>query len=185
MKVADLQQHLADLGRLLEASGAKTVAADLAAIRDGLGPFRELPLKGFAEFLARAEAYSRGEVPLAPPKGGRSSGSKPASSRAAKTPAPDVGILAREVRELYDRVADPAVTAEQIDALAGRLGGLTKDGLVAVAEVIDLKGMKAKTKPDILGAIRQRFHARKGATQRAGLLDRPAVASTSDGPLNQ
>jgi hypothetical protein len=79
--------------------------------------------------------------------------------------------------------ADPAVTGEQIDALVGRLGGLTKDGLVTVADAIDLKGMKAKKKDDILGAMRQRFHARKGATQRAGLIDRPAAAgSTSHEP---
>ena len=34
MKVSDLQQHLGDLARLLESSGAKPVAADLVAIRD-------------------------------------------------------------------------------------------------------------------------------------------------------
>src|SRR5262249_52341953 len=116
MKVGDLQQHLADLGRLLEASGAKAVAADLAAIRDGLAPFRELPLKGFAEFLVRAEAYSRGDVPAKPPKGGRT-GAKSAGKSTVKAPPPDAGALAREARELYDRVADPAVTAAQIDAL--------------------------------------------------------------------
>jgi hypothetical protein len=181
MKVSVLQQHLADLARFLEASGAKTVAAELGAIRDGLTPFRELPLKGFAEFLGRAEAYSRGEVPVTPPKGGRKAPS-PAGKPPGKAPALDADGLTREARELYDRVSDPSITGEQIDALTGRLGGLTKGGLVAVAEAIDLVGMGTKKKDDIVAAIRQRFHARKGATQRAGLIDRQTPVS-SGGPV--
>src|SRR5947209_7564307 len=98
MKVADLQQHLADLARLLEVSGAKTVAGDLAAIRDGLAPFRELPLKGFAEFLARADEYRRGGgVPVKPPKGS-GSGKKVAAQGETKPPPLGAGDLAREVR---------------------------------------------------------------------------------------
>ncbi len=59
MKVADLQQHLADLARLLDSAGVKKeVVGDLNAIRDGLSPFRDLPLKGFADFLT-----SRGGLP--------------------------------------------------------------------------------------------------------------------------
>jgi hypothetical protein len=173
MKVADLQQHLADLARLLEASGARPVAADLAAIREGLAPFRDLPLKGFADFLVRAEAYSRGEVPITPAPGGRRAApSRPAKSKA---PAGDADALGRETHDLYERAADPAVTPEQIDALAARLGALSKDGLAAVAERIGLKGMKAKSKGAIQEAIRQRIIARKGASQRAGLIERPGT----------
>jgi hypothetical protein len=172
MKVADLQQHLADLGRMLEAAGAKSVATDLAAIQKGLSPFRELPLKGFADFLVRAEAYrAGGEVPpVAPKSGGKGKGA--AAKAAAKPALPDAAALAQEVRSLYDRAADPAVTAEQIDALGGRLAGLTKDGLVAVAEAIDMRGMKSKKKDEILAAIQNRIRTRKGATQKVGMIDR-------------
>jgi hypothetical protein len=182
MKVADLQQHLADLGRLLEASGARTVAADLAAIHDGLAPFRELPLKGFAEFLTRAEAYRRGgEVPIRPPKGG--SGRRGPETGARKPGPPDVEALAREARDLYERAADPSVTEGKVEDLARRLGGLAKDGLVTVAEATGLKGMKSKKKDDILGVIRQRILSRKGSSQRVGLIDRPAPTSPGAAPL--
>src|ERR1700722_18332811 len=80
MKVADLQQHLADLGRLLEAAKAPNVVADLAAIREGLAPFREYSLKDFASFLPRAEAFSRGEVPVVAPKRQRTGGTKTATT---------------------------------------------------------------------------------------------------------
>jgi hypothetical protein len=174
VKVADLQQHLADLARLLEASGAKAVAGDLAAIGKGLAPFRELPLKSFAAFLTKAEAYSGGEVPLARPAGQRS-----AAKRAAKAPGPGAEAMANEARELYERAADPAVTLEEIDRLASRLGSLSKDGLAAVAEGIGLKGIRAKTKGFIQEAIRSRITARKGTAQRVGLLDRPGEEQPS------
>jgi hypothetical protein len=173
MKVADLQQHLADLRRLLEASGARAGAvAELVSVNNALAPFRDHSLKDFAAFLVRAEAFSRGEVPVAQPKG-RRAGAGAAGGSAAKATATDVGALAREIRALYDRAADPTVTAETINHAAGRLGGLDKAGLVEVAEGIDLKGMKSKTKGGILDAIRQRIISRKGGSQRAGLIDRP------------
>jgi hypothetical protein len=170
MSVADLQQYLADLARLLEAGGARGVAADLAAIRDGLAPFRGLTLRKFAEFLVRAEAFSRGEVPPATLRRGRG-GAKTAGSKKATA---DPAALGREVQGLFERAADPAVTAEQIEAAVGRLGGLTKDVLVAVAEAIGLQGMRSKKKDDIQAAIRHRLLARKGTSVRTGLIDRPA-----------
>jgi hypothetical protein len=44
MKVADLQQHLADLGRLLQPTKAKDVAHDLAAVSEALGPLKDKTL---------------------------------------------------------------------------------------------------------------------------------------------
>jgi hypothetical protein len=46
--------------------------------------------------------------------------------------------LAREAHDLYERAADPSVTDAKVEDLARRLGGLTKDGLVAVAEATGL-----------------------------------------------
>ena len=175
MKVADLQQHLGDMARLLESAGVKReVVGDLNAIRDGLVPFRDLPLRGFADFLARAEAYrSGGEVPMSPPK------AKPqkAASKAGTTLTVEVQALARQVKHLYDQAADPSTNEASIDAILNSLEPLDKKGLVTVAEAIDLKGFGSKTKPQIAAAIRQRILARKGSSQRVGLLDRPGPAS--------
>jgi hypothetical protein len=180
VRVADLQQHLADLTRLLESSGAKVVATDLAAIRDGLAPFRDLPLKEFAGFLARAEAYSRGEVPVAAPKGARDT-RKPAAGAKLKAPTLDANAVCVEIRDLYERAASPAVSAEHIEVACGRAGNLSKPGVLAIAEAVGLKGLKSKTKDAILDAIRQRIFGRKGGTIRAGLTDRApsGVASTA------
>ena len=174
MKVAELQQHLADLARFLDSAGVKKeIVTDLQAIRDGMAPFRNLPLKGFAEFLLRAEAYrSGGEVPT------KKAGGKTASAKSAtKAPAPDVQALAQAVKQLYDQATAPATTEESIDAVLVRLQPVDKKGLLTVAEGIELKGISAKTKPAILAAIRQRIVDRKGSFQRVGLLDRPAPAS--------
>ena len=174
MKVADLQQHLADLARLLDSAGVKKeVVGDLNAIRDGLSPFRDLPLKGFADFLTRAEAYrSGGEVPVTPPKAKAAR----TSAKTAATAAVDVQAVARQVRQLYDQAADLSATEESMEAALSRLEPLDKKGLVAVAEAIELKGVGSKSKPQIAAAIRQRIVAR-GSSQRVGLLDRPAPSS--------
>ena len=172
MKVAELQQHLADLARLLESAGVKReIVSDLNSIRDAMAPFSGLPLKGFADFLTRAEAYrSGGEVPVTPPKGG----GKKAAPKPATKPTVDVQGLAREVRQLYDQAANPSITEAGIDAVLARLQPLDKKGLLAVAEAIELKGISSKPKPAVVAAIRQRIIARKGSSQRVGLLDRPA-----------
>jgi hypothetical protein len=163
MNVADLQQHLANLGRLLEASGAKGVAADLGAIRDGLAPFRDHSLKTFAEFLIKADTYTKGGlVPVA--GGGKRRAGAEEQARG------DLESLGRELQSLYERSSSPEVTTDQIDALVGRLAALPKDGLAA--EGIGLMGMKAKTKPAIQGAIRQRILDRKGAVLRSSGIDR-------------
>jgi hypothetical protein len=172
VKVADLQQHLSDLGRLLVSSGAKGVAKDLEVISAALKPFRDQPLKGFADFLAKAEAYSRGEG-LHPAEKPR----RATRSTAAKAPAADPAAVTAEVRDLYDRAASPSVTVEQIDGTCGKLTGLNKDGVVSVADQLGIRGMKSKAKAAIVEAIRQRILARKGATIRAGMVDRPLAVS--------
>jgi hypothetical protein len=176
MNVADLRQHLADLSKLLASSAAKGVASDLTAISDGLAPFRELPLKEFAAFLVRAEAFSRGEVPITPVKKPRS-GASGSSTKMQAADSPDVAALVLEVSDLYGRAADPSVTHDAIDSFVKRLSQLNKTGVQAVAQAIELKVPKSKSAKDIISAIHQRIVARKGSTQRAGLLDGP----TNDG----
>jgi hypothetical protein len=172
MKVADLQQILVDLAPLLGTCGVKPAAlADLKKVREGLQPFSQLSVADFASFLDRAETYRRnGEVPTKALKGGTGR----TGARTAGRATVDANAVAQQVRALYDRAADPSTTDEHIDQQTAQLGQLSKDGLVTVAEAIELLGMKAKKKDDIVTAIRLRIKARRGATQRAGLIDRPA-----------
>jgi hypothetical protein len=92
--------------------------------------------------------------------------------------------LKRDVAHLYDQASSPSVTADQIDGLGVRLAGLTKNDLVSIAEKIELKGMKAKTKDVVIDSICSRIRARKATTQRAGLIDRPTPPTEVDGHAN-
>src|SRR5207302_1039680 len=108
---------------------------------------------------------SRGEVPVIPPE--------PEKKKRTTTPkasAPNVEELTQQVRDLYGRAADPAVTTEHIDALAAQLKKLDKGALVSIAEALELKGMKSKKKDDIVGAIQRMITERKGAAQRVALM---------------
>lgn len=164
MKVADLQEILAHVGRMLEAAGSRGAAAELTAFRECLEPFREQTAKQFANELRKLT-----EAVAAKPKVARRSG---------KAPAIDVDSMVREVQDLYARAPDPSTTVEQIEETLKRLELLTKDALVQVAEGIGLVGMKGKSKKgDIVAAIRQRIVSRKGATQRVGLIDRSPFAN--------
>ena len=62
MTVAELQLLLSDLGKFLRASEATKVAGELEYISAKLVPFRGYKLKAFADFLEKAEAYSRGRL---------------------------------------------------------------------------------------------------------------------------
>src|SRR5689334_13739674 len=147
MKVADLQEILAQVSRLLESAGGRG-AAELATFRESLDPFRDLTAKQFANEIQKLLDTVQ---------------AKPKSARKAGKTIVDVGGLVREVQDLYAQASDPRTTMEQIEQLTQRLEPLTKDGLVQVAEGIELVGMKNKGKKgDILAAIRQRIVARKG-----------------------
>jgi hypothetical protein len=181
MNVADLQRHLTDLRRLLEAAGVKgAVITDLEAIGDGLVPFQHHSLRDFAGFLVRAEAFSRGEVPVTPPRSRRTT-TAPRPRGKQKAPPPDPAALAQEAKRLYDQATDPAITADMVDTLATRLGELSKAGLMTVAAVLELKVAKSATKDDIVKAIPRWIMDRKGSYQRAGLLDKPAGPQESGG----
>jgi hypothetical protein len=154
VKVADLQLHLADLARLMQAAGAKEAAAEITAVNDGLSRFRGQSLRELA-------------AALAPPQ--------PGAARPV-TPKPltdELEAVAMQAMDVYERAADPSVTAEVIQGLVRRLGTLSKDGVAAVAERIGMKGVRSKSKAANQKAIRERIEARKGSSQRAGLIDRP------------
>src|SRR5262245_38892586 len=110
MNVANLRQHLADLGNLLEASGAKAVSKDLAALAEALKPFQERTLQDFARFLgkAREQEAGGGRAPEKTKEG------KPGRTSPAK-PKPDPEEVARRVRQVYDRAGDLSMKPEEID----------------------------------------------------------------------
>jgi hypothetical protein len=163
MKVADLQQHLAELARLLEVAGTKKgVVSDLDALREGLEPFREQTLRDLAGLLQRA---GRGEDSAG---GGKKKSRTPKGSTAPSALADE---LTRRTKDLYELAASPTVTEEEIDVLAGDLLGLTGPELLGVAAAIGLRLGKTN-KPATVKAIKKRILDRKGASQLAGLVDR-------------
>lgn len=167
MNVADISQHLADLARVIDKSGGKTVARDLHAIAEGLTPFAEQTLTAFSLFLAKAHEYHT--------TGTLTAASKPARKTSPRAPRvkADPMEIAAAVRTLYDRANDLSLTTEFIDSELNRMNGLTKDGLLKVCDAMELVGMKSKKVPDIQAAIRQKVIDRRGTAQRAAMLDEP------------
>jgi hypothetical protein len=160
--VQELRETLTRLVGLLDAAGAKAATTrDLTEFVESTAPFGDLTLKAFVKL---AEA---GRMP--PP---------PKSQAAGKTKADPSAVLS-EVRDLYERAADPTVTEDQVRAACGRLSALAKDALVRLADGIELLGMKAKKKDDIVAAITSRLLDRKGAAIRRQLIDRPAEATAT------
>jgi|GEM_PF-1308343 len=170
MKVADLQQYFTTLAKLLQATDGKKSAVELARIAEGLEPFRDYDLANFANFLVRAEEYSRtGVLPVvAPPK--RVRDPKPPAK-----PKADLSSLRAEVVNLHDTASTTSVTFEAIEALRPKLDTLAKADLLSVAEAIKLVGMKSKSKANILNAIVSRVKSIKQSSMRASIIDRSGI----------
>jgi hypothetical protein len=149
---------LSDLGKFLRASEAAKVAGELEYISQKLAPFRDQKLRAFADFLEKAEEYSRGA--LAPKgKGG-----------GAKKGKPDPGAVEKACQralELYGKAIDPSVTLEQVEAAVQALQE-TDPPKARLDELARQMGysQKFKAKADVLKAIRQKIIGRKGAFER-------------------
>jgi hypothetical protein len=149
---------LSDLGKFLRASESAKVAGELEYISTRLAPFRDYKLKAFADFLEKAEAYSRGA--LAPKaKGG--------GARKGKADPGAVEQACQRVLELYGKAIDPAITLEQIESAVEALQQLDppKARLDELARQVGYS-QKFKAKADVLKAIRQKIVGRKGAFDR-------------------
>ncbi|HLW66249.1 MAG TPA: hypothetical protein VKS79_13130 [Gemmataceae bacterium] len=168
MTVGDLKQHLADLAKLLDASGGKQVAKDFAIMADGLAPFAAQSPAEFARFLAVAHEYHTTGKLTAPEKAPRAA--KP------RQPKADAGELATAIRQLYDQASDLSLPMERVDSELAKLAPLTKDGLLTVCEAMELFGMKSKKKDEIAAAIRQKVLDRRSAAQRAAMIQNPPGA---------
>jgi hypothetical protein len=169
MKVSDLQQYFTDLAKLLNATDCKKSTAEITKIAEGLRPFQAFELGDFASFLIRAEEYSRtGLMPVAASK-------RASRSRAPAKPNPELAALRSEVLHLYGSASSPGVDMQLIEALEPKLGALSKDDLLAVAEAIDLVGMKSKSKAQISSAIVNRIRSIKQSSIRTAISDRPGI----------
>jgi hypothetical protein len=155
--VADLQQFLLDLSKLLRASKATGVATELDYACAKFSPFKDQTLKAFADFLEKADAYSKGE--LAPK-------AKAARGKKKATPA-EIDQACEQLLDLYNRAIDPSVTIDQI--VAGVQSLAEKDPPVKkLAELLSRMGtmQKFRVKAEAIKAVRQKILGRKGAFDR-------------------
>jgi hypothetical protein len=156
--VAELQLLLNDLGKFLRAAESSRVAGELEEICAKLQPFREYRLRAFADFLVKADEYSRGV--LAP---------KPARSRARKSKSDPQAIdqACQQLVQLYDRAVEPDVSVELIEAAVATLESLDapKARLDELARSMGF-AQKFRSKADVLKAVRQKIVGRKGAFDR-------------------
>jgi hypothetical protein len=155
--VGELQLLLTDLGKFLRAAEAARVVGELEYFTAKLQPFRDQKLKAFADFLTQAEAAARG-IP-APKKAA-------ARGKSSSDPAA-VEEACQRVLVLYDRVIDPSVTLEQIEAAMDVLQDVnpSKAHLDELGRKMGF-AQRFKSKGDVLQAIRQGIVGRKGAFDR-------------------
>lgn len=164
MNVADVQQHFVSLARLIESSGGKA-AKELVQVADCLAPFGSQSLPDFTRFLALAHEYHT--------TGTLAAAAKPARQpRATKTKA-DPAEVAAAVRAIYDRAADLSLSMDQIETELAKMNGLQKAGLLVVCEAMELGGLKNKKVDEIRAAIGQKIKDRRGAAQRADMIQNP------------
>jgi hypothetical protein len=115
-------------------------------------------LNAFADFLEKAEAFSRGELaPKAKGGGPKKGKSDPAAIEQA----------CQRILELYNKAIDASVTVEQIETAVKTLEQLdpTKAKLDELARTIGYT-QKFNAKAAVLKAIRQKILGRKGAFER-------------------
>jgi hypothetical protein len=158
VNVAELQQLLSDLSKFLRASESAKVAGELEYISTKLVPFREYKLKAFADFLEKAEAYSRGELALKARGGG---------TKKSKADPAAIEQACQQILDVYGKAIDPSVTIEQMEATVQSLQALdpSRARLDELARQMGYS-QKFRSKPDVLKAIRQKIIGRKGAFER-------------------
>ena len=169
MNVADLQQFIGDIARLLNATESKKAAADLERVVAGLEPFKALSIGDFAGFLPHAETYHRtGVLPIGPVK-------KTPAPRAPKAPKISLDEVKGEVFGMYQNAANAEVTIESIDGLRPKLDTLTQGDLEKVAMAGNLVGLSKKTKGVIIDTILDRIRSIKQSALRTSIIDRPGT----------
>jgi hypothetical protein len=166
MNVDALSNFFNRAADLMEAAGAKGTPDEVREMARTLGVFGELSLKQFAEFLVKAEAFSRGDLESVFPK------PKEKKPRTPKTPkaAPDpekVPNATRTLQTLYERALDPSVTEASVSNAIEPMEDFKLDELKRIAVDCGFK-QKFANKKAVLDALRKWILGRKGAFHRAG-----------------
>jgi hypothetical protein len=174
VKVAELRQFLVSLADPLEGAGGKQAATDLRRAAEGLGPFAEMPVSAFADFLAQANQFV--QTGALPTSGGR----KRSPAKAADGEA--VRAAAEAYRQLYERSADPGLTDGQVEAGLKALDKLSKDAVIAVAREAGVQ-KSLKTKKDALAELRRRVVERRSTHERVRLGVEPPAAGPTPSPI--
>jgi hypothetical protein len=156
--VAELQLLLTDLGKFLRAAESARVASELEEIGSKLQPFREFKLKAFADFLVKAEEYSRG---VYAPKAAAGRTRKP------KGDPHSIDQACQQLLQLYNRATEADVSVGQIEAAVATLESLDapKARLDELARSLGF-AQKFRSKAEVLKSVRQRIVGRKGAFDR-------------------
>ena len=178
MTVQMIQQHFRDLAALLRSSKAATAAGEIEQIADGLAPFNEMPLAGFAGFLVRAEEFARtGQVATT---GTRSRTSTPRAASAAKPPKIDVSAVIAGLKACDDQASRGELKLDELNRWLTSAATLSRAQLVIVTEnlAIRIGGSDAKTK--IVDKIRQSIEQRHGFKIRSKLIHPPTATAQDE-----
>lgn len=95
---------------------------------------------------------------------------------------PELSDEGRRVVQMYERSGDISIPDSQFLAAFDGLESLPRGQLVAIAEEIEMVGTRSASRSKLAKSIKDRAIARRGATKRAKLIDRPNAASTESKP---
>lgn len=168
MRVGNLQRLLGDLSQFLLESEGKKVGDELARLRTGLEPFKDLTLGDFVAFLAKAEEYRRT---------GTVSGSRGTGRGKSAVDGEKVRAATQQVLALAERATDPGL---QYAAIASELQQLDKRLKLSAPEAIQLArevGVAAvvRTKKAALAEVQRMIEERKESFHRVESIGVPAT----------
>lgn len=140
------------------------------------------------------DEHGREHKPAGSPEGGQFTGHKEphveelrekVTKKHATHPQDDLSPedFVSNLKDFFETVKNPIVTSEHIDEQVLKLSAHPKSVAVAASEAVGMVGMKAKSKGEIIEAIRQRMHLRKGTTTRVKLIDRPTHLEETSPPV--
>jgi hypothetical protein len=175
MNVEMLQSYFRNLAGVLEQTDGRRAAEDLAAICRGLEPFKQVNLTDFAEFLIKAEQYTRDPNLLQLSQG--------RERKSAKSLNPEtVRAAALEIRTLQERATDGTLPIADIKNQVDRMGRkLSKTEAVEVAREVGIISEQPLSKSEALEKIRMLIEDRQRIENRGQGMPataRPTMPST-------